>query len=73
MKPDAYLKHTVYDVPVDWLIGHDGALHPRVSDYVRQGVVKVIAGPERAHCVIDVMRPYHKPKKQLHIEQEERT
>ena len=67
MSADAYLPHTVRDVPVGWLIGQDGAVYPGVAQYVAQGVVRIIAGPERAHCIIHVKRPYYRPRKQLQI------
>ena len=61
MMADAYLPHTVYDVPVVWVIDSEGALFERVRHYVRQGVVRVIAGPEACHVIVDVQRPYHRP------------
>lgn len=65
MKADAHLPHIVHNVPVGWFIGHDGELMPRIRHYVAQGVVRVIAGPDQAHCVIDVQRPYCRPQNQL--------
>ena len=61
MTADAYLPHTVYDVPVAWVIDSEGALFERVRHYVRQGVVRVIAGPEACHVIVDVQRPYYRP------------
>lgn len=61
MMADAYLPHTVYDVPVAWVIDSEGTLFERVRHYVRQGVVRVIAGPEACHVIVDVQRPYHRP------------
>lgn len=61
MMADAYLPHTVYDVPVAWVIDSEGALFERVRHYVRQGVVRVIAGPEACHVIVDVQRPYYRP------------
>ena len=61
MMADAYLPHTVYDVPVVWVIDSEGALFERVRHYVRQGVVRVIAGPEACHVIVDVQRPYYRP------------
>lgn len=53
-----FLPHIVHNVPIAQLIGHDGKLLPNVAHYVAQGVVRVIAGPEQAHCVINIRRPY---------------
>ena len=61
MTADAYLPHTVHDVPVAWMIDADGVLFERVRHYVRQGVVRVIAGPEACHVIVDVQRPYYRP------------
>ena len=64
---DAYLPHTVHDVPTAWVIGADGALLECVSHYVRQRVVRVIAGPEFCHVIVDVQRPYYRPGAQIRL------
>ncbi|AUR02003.1 hypothetical protein PhaeoP88_04691 (plasmid) [Phaeobacter inhibens] len=59
---DAYLKEVVRDLPIG-LVVCGRKLRPEVSSYVSQGVVQVIAGPEMCHVVIDIQRPYHRPKR----------
>lgn len=60
MRAAAYLPVLVKDVPVDMLFS-GSALRPTVAHYVAVGVVKIVAGPERCHVLIDIQRPYHRP------------
>ena len=59
---DRYLPHVIRSVPVAWVIGHDGELLPRVKHYVRSGTVRIIAGAETAHVVVNLRRPYYRPR-----------
>ena len=52
----------VRDLPVS-MVMHGGNLRPDVRSYVDQGVVRVIAGPESVHLIIDVKRPYERPQR----------
>ena len=59
---DKYLPAVVRNVPAEWLFGRDGRLLPKVQRYRENEVVRVIAGPTLAHVVIDVKRPYDRPR-----------
>ena len=63
---DAYLTVTVRDLPVG-AVFFNGALRPNVAEYVRQGVVKVVAGPEQCHVTIDIRRPYNRPERLVRL------
>ena len=68
---DDYLPHTVSNVPASWVFDDRGAVRPNFRHYMSQGVVRVIAGPEECHVVIDIKRPYHRnqqPQKPTMIE-----
>ena len=58
---DAYLPVFVHDVSVDQIMIAGQLRHP-VRAYVDQGVVRVIAGPTHCHLVIDIQRPYFRPR-----------
>lgn len=61
---DMYLPVWVRDLPAD-LIFDRSRLKPKIEHYVREGIVRVIAGAERCHVSIDIQRPYHRPPLQL--------
>jgi hypothetical protein len=66
MIADAYLSHTVRNIPTG-MVFCGGDLRPHVRHYVNQGVVRIIAGPEMVHVVIEIQRPYYRPKALLRI------
>lgn len=59
---DAYLPHVVENVPAFFAFQPDGRLREKVSHAVALGVVRVIAGPEACHIVVDIRRPYSRPR-----------
>ena len=65
MTADTYLPIMVRDLPVSVVLGSDGRLKPKVRAYVAQGVVRVMMGPERCDVLIDVRRPYFRPKEKM--------
>ncbi len=68
MKASAYLPVWVRHLPASVAFSASGALHPKVQRYVKQGVVRVIAGPEKVDLCIDVQRPYFRPSTLLEAE-----
>jgi hypothetical protein len=60
MMADAYLPITVTDIPCYWVFQPDGHLRDRIRS-LPTGVVRVIAGAEKCHVVIDIKRPYFRP------------
>ena len=63
-----YLPHVVEYVPVHWVLDPSGSLYERFRHYVQQGVVRIITGPEFCHVVVDVRRPYYRPRFQPRLE-----
>jgi len=61
MKADMLLPVTVRNQPIWFAFQPDGVLRDKVRRAVSMGVVKVIAGPEQCHLIVDVKRPYYKP------------
>lgn len=61
MKPDMLLPVFVGFLPASFFFGDDGKLRPKVKQLTTVGVVRVIAGPEQCHAVIDIKRPYYRP------------
>ena len=61
-KPDMLLPVVVHDLPAYFVFQPDGALRENVRRAVDQGVVRVVAGPEKCHVVVDVRRPYYHPR-----------
>lgn len=61
MKAHAYLPVVVDHLPAAFVFSADGSLRTDIDIYVKQGVVRVIAGPEECHLWIDVQRPYSRP------------
>lgn len=59
---DAYLPHAVTFVPTSWVIADNGQIYPKVRHYVKQGVVRVVAGATECHVVVDIQRPYVRPR-----------
>jgi hypothetical protein len=55
-----YLPVTVHDLPSQYAFQPDGKLRDKVRHAVDMKVVRVIAGPEKCHVIIDVQRPYHR-------------
>lgn len=55
---DMLLPVVVENLPIRFAFQPDGNLRDKVRHAVNLGVVKVIAGPEQCHMVIDVKRPY---------------
>ena len=70
-KPDMLLPVLVEELPIRFVLQPDGTLREKVCHAVELGCVKVIAGPERCHVVVDVKRPYFRalPRHEI-IEQE---
>ena len=62
MKADAYLPVLVRHVPEIQVFDLQGQLLPSLKHYAQQGVVKVIAGPLACHLLIDIKRPYFRPR-----------
>jgi len=60
MSADAYLSHTVHDLPASFVFQPGGSVRDRVARAVKMGVVKVIAGPTMCHVSIDIQRPYYR-------------
>lgn len=58
MKPDMLLPVTVRNQPITFAVQPCGMLRDKVRRAVNMGVVRVIAGPEKCHIVVDVKRPY---------------
>lgn len=61
MTADAYLWHTVPNVPIDYVF-FGSFVRPNIRHYVTKDVVRIIAGPERCHVRINVQRPYYRPE-----------
>lgn len=64
---DQYLPHVVFNLPISFVMNNDGTLRDAVRHYVRLGVVRVIAGPDRCHVVVDIRRPYWRPQRPKYI------
>jgi hypothetical protein len=62
MKDDGYLPVWVNHLPAAFAFDALGNLKPAIRDYVRQGVVRVVAGPLAVHLCVDVQRPYFRPR-----------
>lgn len=60
MPADAYLTHTVRDLPSSFVFQPGGRLRGKVERAVQMGVVKVIAGPTLCHVIVDIQRPYYR-------------
>ena len=60
MTADAYLPVIVENLPASFVFQPDGQLRMSVSRARDMGCVKVIAGPEQCHLVIDIKRPYYR-------------
>ena len=64
---DAYLPVCIRHLPAAFAFdGH--ALKAAVRTYVDQGIVRVIAGPEACHMIVDIRRPYWRPARPQLIE-----
>lgn len=61
---DAYLPVWVRDLPIDMLV-RGREVRPDIRHLVDAGVVRVVAGPEHAHVMIDIKRPYHLPPRRV--------
>jgi hypothetical protein len=57
-----YLPVLVTDLPASFVYQSDGALREKVSRAVAIKVVRVIAGAEKCHVVVDIKRPYYSPR-----------
>ena len=57
---DAYLPVIVKDLPANFVFQPDGAVRQAIRS-MPSGVVKVIAGAEKCHVIIDIKRPYYRP------------
>lgn len=60
MKADAYLSEIVYDLPASFVFQPDGALRDKVARAISMKAVRVIAGPEKVHVVLNIRRPYYR-------------
>lgn len=56
-----YIPVAVADLPARFVFQPDGALRENISRAVAMKVVRVIAGAERCHVVVDTKRPYYLP------------
>jgi hypothetical protein len=56
-----YLPVLVTHLPAHFVFQPDGALREKVSRAVSIKVVRVIAGAEKCHVVVDIKRPYYYP------------
>lgn len=56
-----YLPVLVTDLPASFVYRPDGALREKVSRAVSMKVVRVIAGAEKCHVIVDIKRPYYYP------------
>jgi hypothetical protein len=65
MPHTSFLPHAVTHLPWHFAFGLDGKLLPRIHHYVKEGVVRVIAGATECHLIIDVRRPYLHPNQTL--------
>ena len=64
---DAYLPVCIRHLSIGFAFdGH--ALKLNVRSYVDQGIVRVIAGPEACHLIVDIRRPYWRPARPQPIE-----
>lgn len=62
MAADAYLSVWVTNLPIAFVLQPDGQLRQRLVDaFANQGVLKVVAGPERCHVHLNIQRPYYRP------------
>lgn len=66
-RPDALLPMTVRHLPASFMFQSDGLRRPVFQSYLDQGVIRIIAGAERCHVVIDVKRPYFRPSTETHV------
>lgn len=57
---DAYLPVIVEDLPASFVFQPDGAVRQAIR-LMPPGLVKVIAGAEKCHVIIDIKRPYYRP------------
>lgn len=53
-----YLPVTVTDLSASFVFQPDGAMREKVSRALSMKVVRVIAGAEKCHIVVDIKRPY---------------
>lgn len=56
-----YLPVIVTNLPANFVFQPDGAVREKVSRAVALKVVRVIAGAEKCHVVVDINRPYYYP------------
>lgn len=61
-KPDALLPIAVKNLPAHFVFQADGLVRPRFQECLDQGVICIIAGPEKCDVVIDIKRPYFRPE-----------
>ena len=57
---DAYLPVIVESLPAAFVFQPGGQLRDKVRRSVQMGVTRVIAGPEKAHLIINIKRPYYR-------------
>ena len=57
----SYLPHIVHNVPAQWVFGSNGKPLQKIQHYMDQRIVRIIAGPNHCHVVIDVRRPHRRP------------
>ena len=66
-RPDAFLPILFPDVPcADVFCGRD--LRTKYAHYAKLGVVRVIAGAKLCDVVVDIKRPYFRPRRAPLIE-----
>jgi hypothetical protein len=56
-----YLPVLITNLPASFVYQPNGALREKVSRAVAIKVVRVIAGAEKCHVVVDIKRPYYYP------------
>lgn len=61
MKPHSHHPVWVTDLPAAFVFQPDGRLRERIARAVSMKVVRVVAGAERCHVMVDVKRPYYRP------------
>lgn len=61
-KPDMLLPMEVEHLPAHLVFQSDGLLRPAFQSALDQKVIRIIAGPEHCHIIIDIKRPYFRPE-----------
>lgn len=70
MKPDTLLPVWVADLPAEFAFQPDGQLRNKMHG---KAVLKIIAGPTHCPVLIDVKRPYYRPRLMAPASREAKT